>query len=135
MPHARWPSLAFGSLRAACIATALAVCLCTPAPASALTIAFAGTVQGVSGEAALLGGSAALGTPLVGTYQVDPGGASGSSPFAVGPGRISFQLGSHTFDATDSAHTIALIDDRIVVPAAPPIPAITVDVWQSGLIV
>jgi hypothetical protein len=136
MPHARWPSLAFGSLRAACIATtALAVCLCISASASALTIAFTGTVQSATGEASLLGGSAAPGTQLVGTYEVDPSGVVGTSPFAVGPARLSFQLGGHAYDATDPAHTIALIDDRVVAPAAPPLPAITVDVWQSGVFV
>jgi hypothetical protein len=125
MPHFRWPSLAFGSLRATCIAAALALCVCVPASASALTVAFAGVVLSVRDESVLLDVAIAPGAAVSGTYEVDPSGVVGTSPFAVGPARLAFQIGSYAFDATEASHTIALVDEEL---------GGLVDVWRSGLI-
>jgi hypothetical protein len=117
------------------MAAALAVWLCAPASAHAFTVLFSGTVaEAVSDDSGLLDDSVALGTTVTGSYEVDPSNLIGTSPFAVGPARLAFQLGNYAFDAQDP-HTISLIDDRIVDPGTPPNPPITVDVWQSGAIV
>ena len=117
------------------MAAAIAACLCVPVTAHALTVAFSGTVAMVTDDLDLLDASVAPGAQLSGTYEVDPSDVIGSSPFAVGPARLAFQLGGYSFDASQDPHTISLIDDRIVIPASPPNPAVTVDVWQSGAIV
>lgn len=116
------------------LTAALAVCLCVPASGSALTVAFSGTIDSVLDDSGVLDASVAPGALVSGTYTVDPSDVIGSSPFAVGPGRLAFQIGSYAFDATDASHTIALVDQEIAIPAAPPNPAVTVDVWRSGLI-
>src|SRR5262245_48072122 len=108
------------------IATALAVCVvCAPAFASALTVAFAGTVLSVRDESAALDVAIAPGASVSGTYQVDPSDVIGASPFAVGPARLAFQIGGYAFDATEPSHTIALVNGEL---------GGLVDVWRSGLI-
>jgi hypothetical protein len=109
---------------------ALLVCLCLPAPASALTFAFSGTVETVTDGSNFLDASVAPGTAVTGTYEVTPTSADGSSPFGVGLAQLSFQVGNYLFDTSQGSHTIALIDDRDT-----GIPGITVDLWQSLAIV
>jgi hypothetical protein len=120
------------------LAAALAVCVCAPASAHALTVLFSGTVaEEVSDDFGFLDDSVGLDTPVTGTYQVDPSNVIGSSPFAVGPARLAFQLGKnvYVFDAIQDPHTISLIDDHIVDPGTPPQPPVTDDIWRSSAIV
>ena len=100
------------------------MCVCAAVRASALTVVFAGTVETVRDDSALLEVAIATGAAVTGTYEVDPSDVVGTSPFAVGPARLAFQIGGHAFDATDGAHTIALVNDEIGL----------VDVWRSGQI-
>jgi len=117
------------------LAAALAVCICAPASAHALTVLFSGTVaEEVSDDFGFLDDSVGLDTTVTGTYQVDPSNVIGSSPFAVGPARLTFQLGNYVFDASQDPHTISLIDNHIVDPGTPPQPPVTDDIWRSGAI-
>lgn len=119
MPHA---------LRAA-----LLVCLCLPAPATALTFGFSGTVETVTDTDDFLDASVAPGVVVTGTYEVDPTSANTSSPFEVGLAQLAFQLGNYLFTASQDPHTIALINDHQVNPAPPPV--VTDDIWQPAEIV
>jgi hypothetical protein len=111
MPHA---------LRAA-----LLLCLLVPARAGASTFAFAGKIDHVNDGSNFLNASVVAGTAVTGTYDVVPTSADTSSPFEVGHAHLSFQLGDYRFDASQDAHTIALINDT-----GPP--GATIDLWQSG---
>ncbi|MGH7337502.1 MAG: hypothetical protein ACREI7_07990 [Myxococcota bacterium] len=123
MPHA---------LRAA-----LLVCLLLPASAGALTIGvtFAGTVEALFDPENLLDASVSgqpqsqndpPATTVSGTYTVDLPGGAGGSPFEVGVAHLFFTLGNYTFDGTQSAHAIAMIDNQDT-----GIPGVTTDHWQT----
>jgi hypothetical protein len=114
MPHA---------LRAA-----LSLCLAlAPVSASAISIAFTGVIDSVSDGSDFLDASVAETVAVSGTYQVDPSTASSGSPFSVGGASLSFSLGNYAFDASETPHSIALINDT-----GPP--GATVDLWQTGAI-
>jgi hypothetical protein len=112
MPHA---------LRAA-----LFLCLWLPAPATALTFAFSGTVETVTDTDDFLDGSVAPATVVTGTFEVDPTSANTSSPFGVGLAQLSFQLGNYLFQASQDPHAISLINDHVV--AGP----VTDDILQAA---
>jgi hypothetical protein len=113
------------------LCAALFVCLALAAPASAITYVFSGTVTTLSDGTDLLDASVDLGTPVSGSYEVDPSSGSGGSPFAVGLAQLAFALGNYSFAANENPHELSLIDDRVVSPS----PLITVDIWQSRGIV
>jgi hypothetical protein len=122
MPHA---------LRAAVL-----VCLLVSAPASAVTLAFgfAGTVSeedfrdDLDALDARVDPSPGNPVSVTGTYQVDLIESSPGGPIVAGAAQLSFQLGGslghYSFDVSEDPHSIALINDRVVLST-------TIDLWQS----
>jgi hypothetical protein len=104
---------------------AVLVCLLLPASASALTISFSGVIETVSDDLDFLDGSVVAGAPVSGTYDVDPTSVSSSSPFAVGAAQLAFTIGNYTFAASQGSHSIALINDHVVLGP------VTDDIWQT----
>ncbi len=94
-----------------------------PAPSHALRIEFTALVDGVIDTANRLDGSIANGTLVTGTYQVDPTPSGG--PFGeVGPGRLTFDVGSYAFDQGADPSEIRLLNGTGPVIAP-------VDIWRT----
>jgi len=118
------------------LGAALLLCLCLSAPARALTLAFgfSGTVAAedfrdeLDALDARVDPSPANPVSVTGTFQVDLINASSSSPFTVGAAQLAFliggPLGQYSIAANDDPHSIALINDRVVLST-------TIDLWQS----
>ena len=110
---------------------ALLVCLCLSVhPAAAVTFGFSGTVGTVIDTEDFLDSSVAPTTVVTGTYEVTPTSGDGVSPFGVGPAQLSFQLGNYLYSASQSSHTIALINDHDANPNPPPV--VLDDIWQAA---